>query len=81
MFGDTLGEGQFGRVVSATAFNIAGKLGYSMVAVKMLRDGSSISDLSDIVTEYNLLRDLDHPNVIKLIGACTDSRYHHHHHH
>jgi len=74
VFGDTLGEGQFGRVVSATAFNIAGKLGYSMVAVKMLRDGSSISDLSDIVTEYNLLRDLDHPNVIKLIGACTDSR-------
>ena len=42
----------------------------------MLRPGSSSSsDLSDLVTEYSLMRDLDHPNVIKLLGACTDSRY------
>ena len=46
------------------------------VAVKMLRPGSSSpSDLSDLVTEYSLMRDLDHPHVIKLLGACTDSRY------
>ena len=42
----------------------------------MLRPGSSSpSDLSDLVTEYSLMRDLDHPHVIKLLGACTDSRY------
>ena len=40
----------------------------------MLRNSSSVSDLSDIVTEYNLLQELDHPNVIKLIAACTDAR-------
>ena len=42
----------------------------------MLRPGSSSpSDLSDLVTEYSLMRDLDHPHVIRLLGACTDSRY------
>ena len=40
----------------------------------MLKTGASSSDLSDLVTEYNLLKELDHPNVIKLLGACTDSR-------
>ena len=40
----------------------------------MLKPGASSSDLSDLVMEYNLLKELDHPNVIKLLGACTDSR-------
>ena len=40
----------------------------------MLKAGASSSDLSDLVMEYNLLKELDHPNVIKLLGACTDSR-------
>ena len=64
-----LGEGQFGVVVAATAINIGA------VAVKMARPGAAVSDLADLVTEYNLLRDLDHPNVIRLVGACTDSRW------
>ena len=42
--------------------------------MKMLKAGASSSDLSDLVMEYNLLKELDHPNVIKLLGACTDSR-------
>ena len=49
-------------------------LGYTRVAVKMLKAGACGSDLSDLVMEYNLLKELDHPNVIKLLGACTDSR-------
>ena len=68
-FVDQLGEGQFGVVVAATAINIGA------VAVKMARPGAAVSDLADLVTEYNLLRDLDHPNVIRLVGACTDSRW------
>ena len=67
--GAVLGEGQFGVVVAATAINIGA------VAVKMARPGAAVSDLADLVTEYNLLRDLDHPNVIRLVGACTDSRW------
>ena len=73
--GAVLGEGQFGVVVAATARNIGAAPGRSTVAVKMARPGAAVSDLADLVTEYNLLRDLDHPNVIRLVGACTDSRW------
>ena len=31
LFGELLGEGQFGRVVAANAFNIGDKLGYTKV--------------------------------------------------
>ena len=88
--GQSLGEGMFGRVVAAEASNIGGETGetvrgstgdtvlycsgYTRVAVKMLKAGACGSDLSDLVMEYNLLKELDHPNVIKLLGACTDSR-------
>ena len=37
IFEKTLGEGQFGRVVSAQAFGINGTNGYTTVAVKMLK--------------------------------------------
>ena len=40
----TLGEGEFGRVVKGTAYNIAGKTGYHTVAVKMLK-GLSLSGI------------------------------------
>ena len=40
MFGETLGEGQFGLVLSATASNIAGLNGDTQVAVKMVRPGT-----------------------------------------
>ena len=26
----------------------------------------------DLLTEYSLLKEVDHPNVIKLLGACID---------
>ncbi len=28
----------------------------------------------DLLSEYSLLKEVDHPNVIKLLGACTDRR-------
>lgn len=37
MLGKTLGEGEFGKVVKATAFRLKGKAGYTTVAVKMLK--------------------------------------------
>ncbi len=30
--------------------------------------------LQDLLSEYSLLKEVDHPNVIKLLGACTDRR-------
>ena len=30
--------------------------------------------MQDLLSEYSLLKEVDHPNVIKLLGACTDKR-------
>ena len=68
---ETLGEGEFGRVVSGKALDLVGS-GYTRVAVKMLKAHYSTCELQDLLTEYSLLKEVDHPNVIKLLGACTD---------
>ena len=41
------------------------------VAVKMLKSNCSRVELHDLLSEYSLLKEVDHPNVIRLIGACT----------
>ena len=38
----------------------------------MLKSHYSAYELQDLLTEYSLLKEVDHPNVIKLLGACTD---------
>ena len=45
---------------------------FRRVAVKMLKSHYSAYELQDLLTEYSLLKEVDHPNVIKLLGACTD---------
>ena len=42
--------------------------------VAMLKTDHTPSEMQDLVSEYSLLKEVDHPNVIKLIGACTDRR-------
>ena len=32
---------------------------------------ASNTEFRDLLSEYNLLKDVDHINVIKLLGACT----------
>ncbi|XP_062615654.1 proto-oncogene tyrosine-protein kinase receptor Ret-like [Saccostrea cucullata] len=68
---ETVGEGEFGRVVKAKAYGMDGREDYKCVAVKMLKNCDSSGELQDLLSEYNLLKDIDHPNVIKLLGACT----------
>ncbi|CAH0555194.1 unnamed protein product [Brassicogethes aeneus] len=67
----TLGEGEFGRVLRAKATNIAGQKGDTIVAVKTLKDDARESELNDLLSEYQLLKDVSHLNVIKLLGVCT----------
>ncbi|GIX74494.1 proto-oncogene tyrosine-protein kinase receptor Ret [Caerostris extrusa] len=69
---ETLGEGEFGKVVKGKAKNIASIPGVTTVAVKMLKEGSSASEKRDLVSELNLLKEISHPNVIRLLGASTD---------
>lgn len=41
------------------------------MAIKTLKNGAKDAELGDLVSELELLKDVDHPNVIKLLGACT----------
>lgn len=67
-----LGEGEFGRVVRGFANDIAGKgTGVTEVAVKMLKTGANSVELLALLSEFQLLQEVKHPNVIRLLGACT----------
>ncbi|XP_069700695.1 proto-oncogene tyrosine-protein kinase receptor Ret isoform X2 [Periplaneta americana] len=67
----TLGEGEFGRVLRARALDIGGISGCTTVAVKTLKEGACAAELGDLLSEYQLLKEVAHPNVIRLLGACT----------
>lgn len=49
VLGKTLGEGEFGKVVKATAFRLKGKAGYTTVAVKMLKGKTSQTEARQAV--------------------------------
>ncbi|XP_015433663.1 PREDICTED: LOW QUALITY PROTEIN: proto-oncogene tyrosine-protein kinase receptor Ret [Dufourea novaeangliae] len=66
-----LGEGEFGRVLRAKAIDIGGGTGPMTVAVKTLKENACASELADLLSEYQLLKEAQHPNVIRLLGACT----------
>ncbi|XP_014482930.1 PREDICTED: proto-oncogene tyrosine-protein kinase receptor Ret [Dinoponera quadriceps] len=66
-----LGEGEFGRVLRAKAIDIGGWPGPTTVAVKTLKEDACASELADLLSEYQLLKEAQHPNVIRLLGACT----------
>ncbi|XP_050534527.1 proto-oncogene tyrosine-protein kinase receptor Ret isoform X2 [Daktulosphaira vitifoliae] len=66
-----IGEGEFGKVLRAQAIDIFDKKGISTVAVKTVKNGSDKTEKDDLLSEYNLLKEVNHPNVVKLLGACT----------
>uniref|UniRef100_A0AAR5QFE2 Protein kinase domain-containing protein n=2 Tax=Dendroctonus ponderosae TaxID=77166 RepID=A0AAR5QFE2_DENPD len=66
-----LGEGEFGKVLKAKAFNIASRPGYSLVAVKTLKNDARNQDYNDLFSEYQLLKEVNHPHVIQLLGVCS----------
>ena len=40
----------------------------------MLKTHHTTTEMRDLLSEYSLLKEVDHPHVIKLLGACTDRR-------
>ncbi|XP_065203141.1 uncharacterized protein LOC135833324 [Planococcus citri] len=68
-----LGEGEFGQVIQAEASNILGQEnGTTIVAVKMLKDNHTDSDMIDLVSEMEVLKVLgNHPNILRLLGCCS----------
>ncbi|XP_062963460.1 fibroblast growth factor receptor 3 isoform X7 [Cynocephalus volans] len=72
--GKPLGEGCFGQVVMAEAIGIDKDRAAKpvTVAVKMLKDDASDKDLSDLVSEMEMMKMIGkHKNIINLLGACT----------
>lgn len=66
-----LGEGEFGKVLKGYATDIDGRPGETTVAVKMLKTGANSVELAALMSEFQLLQEVAHPNVIRLLGACT----------
>lgn len=68
-----VGEGAFGQVWRAQAIDIDGKKGELTVAVKTLKENASEKEKTDLVQELVVMKNLgSHPNVVRLIGCCTD---------
>ncbi|XP_058157580.1 fibroblast growth factor receptor 3 isoform X5 [Dasypus novemcinctus] len=72
--GKPLGEGCFGQVVMAEAIGIDKDRAAKpvTVAVKMLKDDATDKDLSDLVSEMEMMKMIGkHKNILNLLGACT----------
>lgn len=42
-----------------------------MVAVKTLKANASPGEMADLLAEYQMMKDVSHPHVVRLLGACT----------
>ncbi|CAG0891255.1 unnamed protein product [Darwinula stevensoni] len=67
-----LGEGEFGRVLKGQALGILPhEPGYRTVAVKMPKNPGNAIEERDLLSEFHLLKDVSHPNVIRVLGIVT----------
>ncbi|CAG9862835.1 unnamed protein product [Phyllotreta striolata] len=64
-----LGEGAFGMVYGGEVELDSG--GWSPVAVKTLKVGSTTEDKLDFLSEAEVMKRFEHKNIVKLIGVCT----------
>ncbi|XP_066139191.1 tyrosine kinase receptor Cad96Ca isoform X1 [Euwallacea fornicatus] len=73
-FFSILGEGAFGQVWKCEAMDLEGKeSGLTIVAVKTLKENANEKEKSDLISELHVMKMLEpHPNVVKLLGCCTD---------
>lgn len=70
--GTTLGEGAFGRVVMAEAFGMLKCPQKTIVAVKMVKEGHTDSDMTSLVREMEVMKMIGkHINIINLLGCCS----------
>ncbi|KAL6968809.1 Fibroblast growth factor receptor 4 [Sarracenia purpurea var. burkii] len=71
--GKSLGEGAFGKVVKAEAFGILQPNITTTVAVKMLKEQPTDTDMVDLVAEMELMKVIGrHRNILNLLGCCTE---------
>lgn len=72
---EPIGEGAFGIVYKADAYGLVPHTDKIEVAVKMLKNGHTESDLRDLVTEMEVMKKVQgghtHKNIINLLGCVT----------
>lgn len=66
-----LGEGAFGTVYGGEAQITEN--GWTSVAVKTLKMGSTTEDRLDFLSEAEAMKRFDHKNIIKLLGVCLQT--------
>ncbi|XP_033973769.1 fibroblast growth factor receptor 1-A isoform X5 [Trematomus bernacchii] len=74
VLGKPLGEGCFGQVVMGEALGLDKEKPnrQTKVAVKMLKSDATEKDLSDLISEMEMMKIIGkHKNIINLLGACT----------
>ncbi|XP_072288591.1 fibroblast growth factor receptor 1-A isoform X2 [Eucyclogobius newberryi] len=74
VLGKPLGEGCFGQVVMGEALGLDKEKPNraTKVAVKMLKSDATEKDLSDLISEMEMMKIIGkHKNIINLLGACT----------
>ncbi|XP_016098770.1 fibroblast growth factor receptor 1-A-like [Sinocyclocheilus grahami] len=74
VLGKPLGEGCFGQVMMAEAIGMDKDKPsrITKVAVKMLKSDATEKDLSDLISEMEMMKIIGkHKNIINLLGACT----------
>ncbi|XP_069692335.1 uncharacterized protein [Periplaneta americana] len=68
-----LGRGWFGRVVEGEAQSIVPEQKTSKVVVKILHEDATTTDQMYFLHEAKPYRELNHPNVLKLLGRCLET--------
>jgi len=64
---NALGRGTFANVYKGTFRN-------KVVAIKEPKDRIKISDVTDVLIEESMLREINHVNVVKYFGVCRKGR-------
>lgn len=78
ILGQTLGEGEFGKVKLGWPCKRNGTKDDAQVAVKLIRRetvGSSPSRMNKIEREINVLRKVTHPNIVKCFEVVETEKY------
>ncbi|XP_077480589.1 tyrosine-protein kinase Fes/Fps isoform X2 [Stigmatopora argus] len=66
LLGDIIGQGNFGEVYRGTL-----RFNNTPVAVKACKENLAAELRSKFLMEARILKQYDHPNIVKLIGVCT----------
>lgn len=65
-----LGEGTFGKVYKGELLGFYGETNVCTVAIKTLKDHAAGKIQQDFRREVELMTDLQHPNIVCLLGVC-----------